>query len=120
MLVKNREKFLQSISGNDSLGLFSLDGLSYNSTYASVDIAFKPGVTSNMEKITIIGNEHNIKKYRIVFYDLDHGIIAERLFQTDQDEVTRTTSPLGSTKACRDAEAGLKNRFVFDQKSLNS
>lgn len=87
MLAKNREKFLQSISGNDSLGLFSSNGLSYNSTYASVDIAFKPGMISNMEKIAIIGNEHNIKKYRIIFYDLNYGVITERLFQTDQDEV---------------------------------
>jgi hypothetical protein len=86
MVMENREKLLQSISGNESLGLFSPNGLSLNSTGGSVEIAFKPGVISNMERISIIGNEHNIKNYRVTFYGIDNGIIGERLFRTDQNE----------------------------------
>jgi hypothetical protein len=86
MTTENRNKLLQSIGGNESLGLFSSNGLSLNSTYGSVAIAFKPGIISNMENISIIGNENNIKNYRITFYDIDNEIIGERLLRTAQNE----------------------------------
>jgi hypothetical protein len=86
MTIENRKQLLQSIGGNESLGLFSSNGLSLNSTYGSVEIAFKPGVISNMEKISIVGNDHNIKNYRVTFYDINNGIIDERLLNVDQNE----------------------------------
>jgi len=87
MSSENRNKLLESVSGNKSLELFSPDGLSLNSTYGSIDIAFKQGIISNIDNITIIGNKHNIKKYQITFFDINNGIIDERLLTTDQNEI---------------------------------
>jgi len=87
MSIKNRNKLLQSINGNENLGIFSSNGLSLNSTYGSIDIAFKQGIISNIDNISIIGNEHNIKNYRITFFDIDNGIINTRLLKTDQNEI---------------------------------
>lgn len=87
MLEKNRKKILQSISDYSSLALFSSEGLSYNSTSGSVALAFKPGVIGNMEQIAIIGGKHNVRKYRVIFYDIRNRMIGERTFWTDQDEI---------------------------------
>jgi hypothetical protein len=67
--------------------LFSPTGLSLNSTHGSIDIVFKSGIISNIENISIIGTEHNIKKYRITFLDINHGIIDDRLLKSDQNEL---------------------------------
>jgi D-ribose pyranose/furanose isomerase RbsD len=87
MSIENRNKLLQSISNNESLGIFSPNGLSLNSTYGSIDIAFKQGIISNIDNISIIGNEHNIKKYQITFFDINNEIINERFLETDQNEI---------------------------------
>ena len=87
MLKENRKKILQSISDNSSLALFSSEGLSYNSTSGSVALAFKPGVIGNMEQIAIIGGKHNLRKYRVIFYDIRNRMIGERAFWSDQDEI---------------------------------
>ena len=87
MVKENRKKILQSVSDNSSLDLFSPTGLSYNSTSGSVDIAFKPGTIGNMEQIAIIGEKHNVRKYRVTFYDIRNRLIGERSFWSDQEEV---------------------------------
>lgn len=87
MSTENRNKLLQSVSGNESLGIFSPNGLSLNSTYGSIDIAFKQGMISNIENITMIGTQHNIKKYRITFFDINNGIIDERSLTTDTNQI---------------------------------
>jgi hypothetical protein len=87
MLQENRKKVLQSISDNSSLALFSSEGLSYNTTSGSVALGFKPGVIGNMEQIAIVGGKHNLRKYRVIFYDIRNRMIGERTFWTDQDEI---------------------------------
>lgn len=87
MVKENRKKILHSVSDNSSLALFSSTGLSYNSTNGSVDIAFKPGVIGNMEQINIIGQKHNVRKYRVIFYDIRNRMIGQRSFWSDQDEI---------------------------------
>jgi hypothetical protein len=86
MSTKNRNTLLQAVS-NDSLGIFSPDGLSMNSTYTSIDIAFKPGIISNIDNITILGDQHNIKKYRITFFGINDRIIDERSLNPDKNEL---------------------------------
>jgi hypothetical protein len=75
MSIENRNKLLQLISDNKSLEIFSSNGLSLNSTYGSIDIAFKQGIISNIDNISIIGNKHNIKNYRITFFDINNGLL---------------------------------------------
>lgn len=86
MSKENQNKLLQSVSGNESLGIFSPNGLSLNSTTGSIDIAFKPGMTSNIDHISIIGTQHNIKKYRLSFFDINNRIIDERQLKIDTNE----------------------------------
>ena len=84
MIDEYRKKILKSVSGKESLALFSPNGLSLNSTYGSVDLAFQSQVIGNLKKICIVG-QHNIKTYRITFFDLNYGVIDEQLFNNDQD-----------------------------------
>ena len=87
MSPKNRNNLLQAVSGNESLGIFSPNGFSINSTYASIDIAFKVGVISNIENISFSDNQHNIKTYRVTFFDINDRAIDERLLNRDKNEL---------------------------------
>ncbi|CAF3386132.1 unnamed protein product [Rotaria sp. Silwood1] len=87
MSIENRKKLIRAVNGKENLDIFSPNGLSYNSTYASIDIAFKQGIISNIDNISIIGEEHNIKNYRVTFFDINDNIIDERLLNTNKNEI---------------------------------
>jgi hypothetical protein len=87
MADENRNKLLRAVNNNASLSIFSPNGLSLNSTSGSIAIAFKQGIISNIDNITILGNNHNIKKYRITFFDINDRILDERLLTNDKNEI---------------------------------
>ena len=85
MSTENQKKVLRVTNGNDSSALFSPEGLSFNSTTGSIDLPFQRGVVGNIENITLLGSGHNVRKYRVIFFDINDRQFDEHVLETGSD-----------------------------------
>ena len=87
MSSKHRKKIIRTINNEKNLELLSSNGLSFNSSSASMDIVFKQGVIGHIDSISIISHKHNAYVYKVIFFDIDGDILDERLLTTDRNKV---------------------------------
>ena len=81
MSEENRQKVLRAPTLNKSSALFSSEGLSFNSTTGFIDLPFKRDVVGNIETVTLLGGEHNVQKYRVIFFDINNRQLDEYVLE---------------------------------------
>ena len=85
MSVENRAKILRGVSSNTSAEIFSANGQSFPATKGSIDIVFKQGIMGNIANVSLVGQTHNVKKYRVTFLNIHGRTIDERSFERGDD-----------------------------------
>ena len=75
---ENRAKIIESTNSNRTFDL------SFNSSFAVFDVAFKENLIGQIENVTLFGDENNVKSFQIVFFGLDHRVLTDFRFERNE------------------------------------